>query len=518
MENKQYNIINILFSIAVGIVLLAILMFNREIITANIIGASVLSLFLGVVIFYINNTVKTIYKTKFQIIIFLFCELFILLNLLLSFMRPKILWDTWQMLDMSKYVFADFGYMDQIRQHIINTHYEMAFPPIYPILMAVVNKIFDIGVNSAVFINGICSFLLITIMLKIGHKLDKLTPMAVCMMLSACGILFCKYMIGGYCNVAGYLLLALICNQLLSNRIDMKSVCIYGLLVGTGLMCRFDFLSYAPIMFLAIPYLAYNRTSIKAIISYMCAYTAVVIAVCFPWIIYSKIHFDKIFITDNGRRLWNIPDTRPTTFFTVANPALTIHDDFGMWAISFLGKMKSSIVSCFNAIIQYSLITEILFILIIFVIVLLIKQKLKFNFSIKQYVKDFFANKPLVVCVLCILGQEALFILTGYKDIRYHCLIVFFVQFICILILINLFEKVCEFGNKKTVLVILMSIFMLIGFLKFGYFRKINKDILNISNGGYTTTMFFNDEESEIYNFLKNDCKCICIYRAEDGL
>lgn len=98
----------------------------------------------------------------------------IILNLVSAIKIPALQFDTWQVYDTSKYTFIDFGKMDMMRQHLVQTPYQMAFPPIFPILMAIFNLFFNFEVFLAVMVNFLVVFLILLYILKIGNYINKI--------------------------------------------------------------------------------------------------------------------------------------------------------------------------------------------------------------------------------------------------------------------------------------------------------------------------------------------------------
>ena len=147
-------------------VTLFLLLWNRSLNLKVVLGGTLLSAaYCGVFFYSVQRILQTDNKTVRYIL--LFCALWTVMLFYVSLLHPVILWDTWQVYDMSKYVFSDFGYMDQIRQHITFTHYEMAFPPVMPVGIAVINLVFDMGVSACVYFNSIVLMLLVAAFSKL---------------------------------------------------------------------------------------------------------------------------------------------------------------------------------------------------------------------------------------------------------------------------------------------------------------------------------------------------------------
>ncbi|MEG2054702.1 MAG: hypothetical protein RR052_07150, partial [Oscillospiraceae bacterium] len=79
--------------------------------------------------------------------------------------------DTYAVYDISKYIFTDFGKMDMVRQNVINTQYQMAFPPFQPVLVAVFNVFMNLEVFAAVLMSIPLVISTLYFLIKIGEKL-----------------------------------------------------------------------------------------------------------------------------------------------------------------------------------------------------------------------------------------------------------------------------------------------------------------------------------------------------------
>lgn len=493
----------IFLSILFAIILFTVLIYGRNINLICVLGSLFLSSLYSLVQFYtlrvtIDNCEKEISKYLwFFICVFSFCVL------TLSLMRPGIGWDSWQVYDMSKYVFSDFGYMDQIRQHIVNTHYEMAFPPVFPYLMAIVNSIFDMGVYSSVYLNAVFELLCFVELLKIYKFKDLETIGSISTVAIFCGSLYVLTYILGLSQTLGYYLLILLCRVIfIEEKYDSIYAVKCGVLSGLLLMNRFDALAIVAVVFITIPFLMYGKANVKDMIINSIVFCGTVVLICSPWIIYSIAHFDSIFITDNGRRLFNIQDTRPSTFFPANNPALTIRDSFSMWLIAFSGRALLATCSLLASIIRYTVVFEVL-----------VGCYVIYKKKIKDTVANIHIDKKVCAVIAIILGQEVLFILTGYSDLRYHLPILFVIQLFTFRYLIHSFRS---FNWKRTSLLLVVCL-ALLSYAKVGYVTNPIKAVNSLFTGeGYHKDLVLTEQEQQIKEYLLNDCNTICFYRAEN--
>ena len=233
-------------------------------------------------------------------------------------------------------------------------------------------------------------------------------------------------------------------------------------------------------------------------------YGSSLLVICFPWMIYSVVHFSNIFVTDNGRRLFNIIDTRPSTFFSASNPALTIKDDFSGWANAFTGRVWTAIKACILAALKSTLLPIIILAVIALMVVVIIKKVKIKNYY--QLIKKK-CNVRLVAVLLMILGQEALFLLTGYSDQRYHIPFLVFMQIQFVWLLLDIGKNVKEILPGKEIWVrykkvgitaICLCAFVVLYFA----FNPVNAIQKILQGENCSSTLELNSEEDALRSYL----------------
>lgn len=448
-----------------------------------------------------------------------------------SLRRPVISYDTWQVYDMSRYIFDDFGYMRTIRQHIVNTHYEMAFPPVFPCLMAISNLFLDMGIMSSVFLNFIFLLLLICILKDTGDYTGQRMPFAIATITFICTSLFRKVFMGGLTQLFGFLLFTILIRLVLKQDFTRKDCFLCAFISGIGLMNRFDFLAVTGIISFMIPFRVNQSAKTAKRLIWLFLNMAIILCVCSPWIVYSLVHFGKIFITDNGRRLINVVDTRPSTYFSTAHPAVTLFDDSRAWAIAFKNRCMISIGSLRNLISNYYIFKHFTVIIVTICIIFLLSFFIKKRCHSIELLKIVLAKYSGIIIIACaVCGQELLFIFTGYKDSRYHILFLFMLN-LSTLILFYIIIKYGfknikqEYGNslKKTAVcsVLVLSSLLFI----YDAYHILQKDKIFILgkklSGADTVTdaVSLSKEESEIdYYLYQRKAECLLIYRNEKNI
>lgn len=495
-----------ILSVFLGIVMLA----HRSLSLSETAGAFLLIL---LYLFLSCHFVHTIRKaSRISAIGYFVLKSFLDLALIKEFMRPAIAADTWQVYDMSRYVFSDFGYMERIRQHIMNTHYEMAFPPLQPVLTAAANAVFNTGVTMACLINSLACIVILELLSETGRRkkceITLLTAAGVMMITD----LFIHQVAGGSSNVPGYLFLAMIFREFLfSDLTDPSAVLRTGLLAGLGLMNRFDFLAVVGCALIGILLICFQNTEKKKCLVLILIYIAAVAAVCFPWIIYSQSHFGRFFVTDNGRRLTNIPDTRPSTYFPREMPALTIHDDFPAWLIAFSGRNLTALNSLIWVILHQSFLPEVL----VFFLGVFLVTRVSVLQTMGNRLKETLRDQRMTAVWLCVCGLELIYMLTGYKNERYHVLFVFFLQFGVMETARSLRNHLSTDKEKKTFSRIL-AVILTVGAIRSVHIYKPWKWVASfMHHQDYPSLICLNEEEKELADYLLNHSNCLCIDRED---
>ncbi len=447
------------------------------------------------------------YETRnyYNIVILLVIAL-LTINLIYSIKFPSIQFDAWNMYDFSKHVFTDFGRMDMIRQHIYNTPYGIGFPPLFPFLMALLNFTFDFGVLSSLIINIIISFLVLFYIQKIGILLKTSVVSIIISALLLFNPLMLGCFLGGSTIPFGILIFIISAYIIIqnTNQFNKKYAVILSFISGLGVLNRFDYLPIAIAFGFLIMFL-----DKRANLAFSLAYYITLLVMLSPWIFYSVIHFNTLFITDNARRLINIVDTRPTTFFSLTEPALTLFDDPLRWLNEIIKRILGSLIALYFCFVRYTLIKEILIATFLWWFANGCK-KIEMHLRIK--------NKEYIILSIPLILQTLAIILTGYSDQRYHILISLYFFFLVLLFL----SKYAKNNNKEYSIffVILIAICIIIPktdtvFLEKTAYRFV-KVILSDQE---TKNWLFLTENTDVYKYLKDvDNPRIIINRSESTM
>lgn len=446
---------------------------------------------------------------------------FLTVVFLLALCVPNIDFDTWQVYDMSRYVFSDFGYMQMIRQHIANTHYEMAFPPLLPVLLALFNGVVDLGVMSNVVLVYVFALLTVVTLARLGQQLEINRVFAFTTAAAVCNNYYIQGVRGGNTQILGWLLLALLAKLSCGKRLTPKVLCQCAIVAGLGLMNRFDFLAVGAVTLLVLPLISWlqEKDRLKRFAVKVVQVWALFGLVISPWFIYSRLRFGSWFITDNGRRLLNIVDTRPSTYFPAEVPAQTISDDFGAWVIAFLQRTFATVGGLFKAGVAATCLAPICVGCILLLAAgwrnIRSPKVSEPGFSMSR-LSSFIQDKGGVIYfILCILGQECTIFLTGYEESRYHLAFLITLQVLIGRFALQLRQK-CEVGIHNEPLIRGIKYLMVLNLLLVAVlpWRSFTQHFRQ-DTYGFATQLALDGTDQELAEYLHdNDCTCLVLSRT----
>lgn len=433
-----------------------------------------------------------------------------------SLFGPWSTFDTWQIYDMSRYVFSDFGYMEMIRQGIKYTHYEMAFPPLFPFLMACINAVWDLGIGAAALLCYLCALLIIHVASACGRRLGCASAMALCVLMLNMMPSYIHLIETGNTQILGFYLMFLFAYVLFSPSKTLGWMCTLCAIAAIGVMNRFDFLPILVVSVVFAPWLYVIRANQRWFRAYPVALlsaVAISLVLISPWVMYSMEHFDTLFVTDNGRRLINIPDTRPNTYFPAELPALTLYDDFGTWIGIFMKRCYSSCRGLITIMYNEAWWSFVLAFLVYRMRGLLSASKLH---PLRSWLLDNRASSLFFCC--CILAYEAAIVMTGYSESRYHIPLVFV---LCIVAFWkSSISDICSSCMTRAVLCFAFLSIMSLSCIKLtlGEFKYYMYNYRYVCDGNYADRLRLSDEEQRLKEYLSNaDVGTLCIDVQKSG-
>lgn len=347
--------------------------------------------------------------------------------------------DSFSYYEISQTFLKDFGNAPTIRQYVIPSDYSIAFPYLWPLFIFVINKITNLNLYSGILANIIISIVILIELLYISKKNTDDCDLGYLLVF----IVFCnKYYLSEVVSARAIPLnIFLIFNGLYliykftkNSNISDKSYLIPGAFLGAAVANRFD--SIIAFVFFCITILIIDPNKGKKRVLYFVFGGLIFIL---PWIIYSLVRFNTLWITDNSGTFLYINTQLPNSIIESKDNYLTIFDSPIKW-------IKSVITKSYNVMISFSVCSYSSAILFIYSIISIVKYGEK-----KKEILPIF----IVSIVVYYFVKTCMFCLVGYKDIRYHCETYFIVT---IFVILNSFRTLKK-SDKIFNLVLIIMLF-----------------------------------------------------------
>ena len=329
---------------------------------------------------------------------------------------------------ISQSIGNDFGNMSLIRQYVLDTSYNISFPYLYPVMLYIADVLFGMGLSSGIPLNCIL-FVLTSLLLFHGclRFSGRIWPAAL-VIFSLCTAKSYIQEILSTCSIPLCLLLSAACiyltidlflstqkrfgvsgsdktdhNSLFSElntpvlKNDSLQLACMGALAGAAAVTRFDAAILLAMCGCCVVFMQKGARIRSGLI-----YAAGAALFLIPWMIYSLVHFQTLWITDNAGTMFYVTPEPPHR--VALDSDLTIFNAPGAWFVALLKKsvaiVKSMCMCSVSAVI-----------IVILGIVSCIRHR-----------KDFSRAELCITCAvaLYLLAKTAMYILVGYPDQRYH--------------------------------------------------------------------------------------------------
>jgi hypothetical protein len=261
----------------------------------------------------------------------------------LGLFSPSFNVDSWSYLELSSTVFKDFFRYNTLRQYSDHSVYSNSFPPLWPVCIALTRKCgVDLGIYTGYFLNFFCMLLLQFRLIRLTTKLG-LPHISGCLIYL--GVLSYRPFITEDILAGGSLALSLVLfltglQTLLVAKLEFRHTILGGLWIGLACLTRFDYALST--LYIAICIFFNRQISPLNRVKYSAAYSAIIVVVLLPWIIYNFTHFGKPFASDNSRQVIAADPSSVLDYYSVNPPTLFTHPK--QWATGLLTKKFSRFV------------------------------------------------------------------------------------------------------------------------------------------------------------------------------
>lgn len=252
---------------------------------------------------------------------------FLLITVALFYSRvtyPAFSPDSWAFYELSKTVFGDFYRFTHFRSFWSDSPYSSSFPPLFPVLIALLDEIIEAGARTQYFL-GFLSFAVFAVLAEYSlRKRFDIPFVGLGVALLLAGTTLAGELTGGRSiplQLAIYSLLLLMILQW--EKFGFLGCVTIGAVSGLAILNRFDAVFLPPLLAVAhVMLLRRPRQSIAILFG--------ALVVVLPWIYYSLSTFGVVFVTDNSSVATSID---PRAFVTDwwPEPQPSASDDIGAW-------------------------------------------------------------------------------------------------------------------------------------------------------------------------------------------
>lgn len=356
------------------------------------------------------------------------------LTFIAYFYNPLFTPDSWSYFELSKTIDKEFYKINTWRQYQYDNGYGASFPPLWPALIWLFNKIFDTGIYAGYYLNFIILVSTFFSIFKLTSRISSEKLFGFFMFFS---LITSSYYIDEIVSARAIPLSVLLTTWIIyfitREQVTKKTSISIAILAGMMVLNRFDFL--APSLLLGFLLLYLSKSKLNLLLYYLFLFLIIS-----PWIIYSLHHFNAFFISDNARTVLSSFYTYVNDYYNFKVP--TILDD----PLAWLAKSSSNIIMASVGFLKA------LILLLPFVLLFIFLYWKKQFFFVLRKPKYYSAILGLI---LTFSVQILSIFFTGYDDSRYYSMFFLTMLFFLLSILVNS-TSLSELGQNKIIRISLL--------------------------------------------------------------
>ena len=303
---------------------------------------------------------------------------FLVVSLMIIFINRGVVYtvDSFSYYDMSHSIFTNFGVTGAVRQYVIHSELAVSFPYLFPVMISVVNMLTGFSIYSGNVINLVAVFVSIYLFIRISAKLTGFTyPGIIGAALMVFNPEYMDEVLSARAVPLSVLCVLLILNVMAHSKIfeintadadedafidpqeskfkaflrktaAPRDLFLIGMFAGAGMVMRFDFMAIALLMGIAFFFVFLAKRRLLLTVPF---YVLGLLVFTWPWIVYSLMHFDTIWVFDNSSTIFlihpsapirpNMPGEIIPTFFTDRAAWITSRQDIIVVRITNLMQM-----------------------------------------------------------------------------------------------------------------------------------------------------------------------------------
>lgn len=201
--------------------------------------------------------------------------------------------DNWNLWELSLNLTRDFYHVWNLRSYATEPGQSVAYPPLYPLLIALVDGLTGAGPASGTIVNYCCAVAFVTVNARIARKIVGFSAVGfVVAAATLCFLPFTAELANARSHPLALLILAVIALIILRHPLQPWTSALVGLLAGLGVMARYDFLLPSIVLGLLVWFWSRRITTVFA-------YGTGALAGASPWIAFSWLTFGTPFASDS---------------------------------------------------------------------------------------------------------------------------------------------------------------------------------------------------------------------------
>ena len=367
--------------------------------------------------------------------------------------------DSYSYYDISKTFGEEFGRVHTIRQYIVRSDYNCSFPYLYPLCVFLADSITGFGIYSGVLVNGLVMLLTTVVFLRISYCL---TEDEFCGSAGICLLFLNPYYLEEVYSARAIplslllLLLAVFCvvHLYLNSFRSMMLVFATGVLAGLNLMNRMDELSFVGFLFFVLIFYSPKNKRIKTILYYSLG----VLIMSGPWILYSLVHFGKLFVSDNGRTYAYVKTEYPNYVHLPEVQYETVFNHPMEWIKSRIDNLGETMVAVFSDLV--TALPILMFLLGAGLLGFVKKYGKKVTIkNLKDHLPETSAVRALFIVLVYTLTKFLMYVVVGYINRRYFAETIALMEFTLLLFLWKWIKNVLpKYTNAILICALVMTL------------------------------------------------------------
>ncbi len=265
------------------------------------------------------------------------CVVLTVVVFLAQLYTPVFIVDSWSYLELSKTVFRDFYHVNTLRQFESASPYSNAFPPLWPVLLAVVRQVADLGIFTGFALNCFVCIGLAAVLIRLFRAIGFPGWGGAACYLGLLG--FFPFRSDALAAKALALSLTLVVGALLMlvrSPVTMRRVAVAALLMGLACLTRFDVLPTALVIGGLFAVCSYRqRAGLRRSAAAAILYFAILVVAIAPWSVYGITHFGTLMPSDNVRQVREAWPGNVLDYFA-KTPANDLRANPKYWLVGFL--------------------------------------------------------------------------------------------------------------------------------------------------------------------------------------